>query len=43
MDELEEIGVIGPSEGSKPRRILMTKSEGVERRLRRADDEAGGQ
>ena len=41
MDELEEIGVIGPSEGSKPRRILMTKSEWVERRLRRADDEAG--
>ncbi|MBP1592147.1 MAG: hypothetical protein ILP22_08910, partial [Oscillospiraceae bacterium] len=43
MDELEEIGVIGPSEGSKPRRILMTKSDWVERRLRKADDEAGGQ
>ncbi len=43
MDELEEIGVIGPSEGSKPRKIMMSKSEWVERRLRRADGEAGGQ
>ena len=38
MDELEDIGVIGPSEGSKPRRILMTKSEWMERKLHRADE-----
>ncbi|WP_049962648.1 DNA translocase FtsK [Ruminococcus sp. HUN007] len=43
MDELEELGVIGPSEGSKPRRILMTKSDWVERRLRRAEETSGGQ
>ena len=38
MDELEDIGVIGPSEGSKPRKILMTKSEWMERKLHRADE-----
>ena len=29
LDELEEAGVIGPSNGSKPREILMTKEEGL--------------
>jgi S-DNA-T family DNA segregation ATPase FtsK/SpoIIIE len=24
IDELEEHGVVGPSEGSKPRKVLMT-------------------
>ncbi len=41
MDELEEIGVIGPSEGSKPRKILMTKAQWAERRMRRLDEESG--
>ena len=27
MDELEEKGVIGPFEGSKPRKVLMTKQQ----------------
>ena len=27
MDQLEEFGVVGPEEGTKPRRILMTMSE----------------
>lgn len=39
MDELEQMGVIGPSEGSKPRKILMTKSQWAERRMRKLDDE----
>lgn len=39
MDELEDLGVIGPSEGSKPRRILMTKSQWMERKMRRIDEE----
>ncbi len=38
MDELEQIGVIGPSEGSKPRKILMTKSQWTERRMRKLND-----
>ena len=39
MDELEQVGIIGPSEGSKPRKILMTKSQWTERRMRRFEDE----
>lgn len=37
MDELEEMGVIGPSEGSKPRKVLMTKMQLDERRARMQD------
>lgn len=39
MDELEELGVISASEGSKPRKILMTKAQWTERRMRRFDNE----
>lgn len=34
MDELEEMGVVGPYEGAKPRRVLMTKQQWAERRMR---------
>lgn len=27
MDQLEEVGVVGPEEGTKPRRVLMTEEE----------------
>lgn len=27
VDQLEEIGVVGPFEGSKPRQILMTREQ----------------
>lgn len=37
MDELEEMGVIGPSEGAKPRRVLMSKMQYDERKLRRME------
>ncbi len=30
MDQLEEAGVVGPEEGTKPRRILMTDAEFIE-------------
>lgn len=37
MDELEEIGVVGPYEGAKPRRVLMTRQQWAERRMRNQD------
>ena len=27
MDQLEEAGIVGPEEGTKPRRVLMTMAE----------------
>ena len=27
MDQLEEAGVVGPEEGTKPRRVLMNREE----------------
>ena len=36
MDELEELGVIGPSEGAKPRKVLMSKMQYDDRKMRRA-------
>lgn len=35
MDELEKMGVIGAYEGAKPRRVLMTKEQLDERKLKR--------
>lgn len=37
MDELEEMGVIGPHEGAKPRKVLITAQQAAERRLRRQE------
>lgn len=34
VDELEEMGVIGPSEGAKPRKVLISKQQWIERRAR---------
>lgn len=33
IDIMEEMGVVGPFEGSKPRQVLMTKQEWYERKL----------
>lgn len=38
MDELEEMGVIGPSEGSKPRKVLMSRMQFDERRMRMQEE-----
>ena len=35
MDELEQMGVIGPYEGAKPRKVLMTKEQLAELKMRR--------
>lgn len=37
VDELEEMGVVGPSEGAKPRRVIMSKSQWAERKIRLKD------
>ncbi|WP_243114419.1 DNA translocase FtsK [Agathobaculum sp. Marseille-P7918] len=37
IDQIEERGIIGPFEGSKPRQILITKDEWQEMKLRRHD------
>lgn len=37
MDEMEQMGIIGPFEGSKPRQILISKEQWAERKLRVAE------
>ena len=37
IDQMEERGIIGPFEGSKPRRLLITKDEWNEMKLRREE------
>ena len=34
VDIMEEMGIVGPLEGSKPRQVLMTKQEWAERKLK---------
>ncbi len=33
IDQMEEMGVVGPFEGSKPRQVLITKEQWLERKL----------
>ena len=40
MDQMEQEGVIGPYEGSKPRTVLVTKAQWQERKLSADYDEA---
>lgn len=35
MDQIEEMGIIGPQEGAKPRKINLTEEEWLEMRARR--------
>ncbi|MBR2590641.1 MAG: DNA translocase FtsK [Clostridia bacterium] len=39
IDEIEQMGIIGPSEGAKPRKILITKEEWLERNAMKPDDQ----
>lgn len=34
MDEMEQLGVIGPQEGSKPRKVLISRDEWLEKQTR---------
>ena len=37
VDEMEEKGIVGPFEGSKPRKVLLTKEQYYERKTMSAD------
>ena len=37
IDQMEERGIVGPSEGAKPRQVLITKTDWQEIQYRRSD------
>ncbi len=39
IDEMEDMGIIGPSEGSKPRQVLLSKNQWLERKISSSDNE----
>lgn len=39
IDELENMGVVGPYEGAKPRKVIMSKQQWAERRARKSMQE----
>ncbi len=39
MDQMEQRGIIGPSEGAKPRKVLITRQQWIERNMNGVDDE----
>ncbi len=42
MDQMEQLGAVGPRDGSKPRKILITYNQWLERNMRKADDAERG-
>ena len=38
IDEMEQRGIVGPHEGSKPRQVLITRQQWLEMNMNRADD-----
>ena len=36
IDEMEQLGVVGPHEGSKPRQVLMTYAQWMERNMQQS-------
>lgn len=39
IDEMEQLGVIGPHEGSKPRQVLLTRQQYLEMTMQQSDSE----
>ena len=38
IDKLEQLGIIGPYQGSKPRQVLMTRAQWLERNMQKPDE-----
>ena len=38
---MEQLGIVGPHEGSKPRQVLMTYTQWLERNMQKPDLPAG--
>ncbi len=38
IDEMEQMGIVGPHEGSKPRQVLITYQQWLEMNMRKADE-----
>ena len=38
MDELEDLGIVSEAEGSKPRKVLMSKMQFDDWKLRKLED-----
>jgi len=39
VDEMEQMGIVGPHEGSKPRQVLMTYGQWLEKNMQKSDEE----
>ena len=39
IDEMEQRGIVGPHEGSKPRQVLITRQQWLEMNMNRSDDD----
>ena len=39
VDTMEQMGIVGPSEGSKPRKVLITKAQWLERNMLKSDNQ----
>ena len=37
IDEMEQMGIVGPHEGSKPRQVLMTYQQWLERNMSKSE------
>ena len=37
IDELESAGIVGPHEGSKPRQVIITSAQWMERKMTMSD------
>ena len=37
IDQMEQMGIVGPHEGAKPRKVLMTYQQWLERNMSQSD------